>query len=222
METKRVRDTWAFMTFKRAMSANPDISYSAKSGQNMRPEFRETLADAVQFSLERWAEFRTAATEIRAAEQQGVLAGGRRVPAESATATSSVDLSELVSETFPDGTMVPFGAAFVKSWTVRNTGNVPWIGRFLTRVTPRTPMFPHTAESVPVPDTMPGQTVTVTVDVVATRLQGFSEVRFKMVDAEGTLCWPLRYPYGLAMIVETRDMVWVQRRSGLTDVPWED
>lgn len=221
IDTKRVRDSWAFMSFKRALSANPNIGYTAKSGQNLRLEFRDAIVGAVQHALERWPEFRLAAQAARAKERAGDL-NKLQVPTSLGSNNSAVDLSELISETFPDGTMVPFGADFSKTWTLRNVGNVPWIDRSLMRVTPRTPMFPHTAESIPVPKTMPGETVTLSVDVVATRLHGFTEVRFKMIDAEGNFCWPQLYPYGLVLIVEARDMFWIQRRSGLVDVLWQD
>lgn len=131
-----------------------------------------------------------------------------------------VDTCEFVTETVPDGSMMPFGTAFVKTWTIRNTGNVPWIGRYTKRITPQTPLFSHTAELTPVPTTLPGETMTISVDVVANRLAGFSEVRFKMVDEHGELCWPVLYPYGLTMVIESRPVIWAERGPGLEETPW--
>lgn len=44
------------------------------------------------------------------------------------------DQATFVSETPPDGSSVPCGATFTKSWTIRNSGTVPWHGRRLRRI----------------------------------------------------------------------------------------
>lgn len=218
-DTKKVRDTWAFMTYKRMLLADRDRSYTSKSGQNMRIEFRDALIRAVEFAIRNWAEFRVSARAERAAQLGISSPNNLSLPA--ANEATRVDFSEFVSENYPDGTMVPFGTSFTKSWTIRNAGNTPWIGRSLKRMTPRTPLFPHTVEMTAVPTTMPGETATISVEVVATRLSGFTQLRFKMVNDQGELCWPRLYPYGLGLVIETRDLVWIQRRPGADHVLWQ-
>lgn len=218
-DTKKVRDTWAFMTYKRTLLADRDRSYTSKSGQNMRIEFRDALLHAFEFAMGNWDAFEDSARIARAA-QLGI-ASQNNLSSMPTNETTLVDFSELVSENYPDGTMVPFGASFTKSWTIRNAGNTPWIGRSLKRMTPRTPLFPHTVEMTAVPTTMPGETATISVEVAATRLSGFTQLRFKMVNNQGELCWPRLYPYGLGLVIETRDMVWIQRRPGADHVLWQ-
>lgn len=214
-DTKKVRDTWAFMNYKRALSADPDGSYTAKSGQNLRPEFRDAVAGALGFALKQWPEFSAQAQSWRADQQNSRIL---IVPEDSESrleAKNKIDRTFFITETFPDGTTVPFGASFVKSWTLRNNGNVPWIGRSLKRITPQSQIYPFTAELTPIATTLPGETVTISVDVVATRVPGFSEVRFKMIHENGEICWPHLYPYGVVLAIETREMTWGDRQTGL-------
>jgi len=215
-DTKKVRDTWAFMTYKRSLLGNPEDSFTAKSGQKMRPDFRDATIAAVAKSLRNWDEFQQTAAGFRAEQL-----ASRLMTRPYDKTSPQVDTCEFITETVPDGSLMPFGTAFVKTWTIRNTGNVPWIGRSSKRITPLTPLFPHTAELTPIPTTLPGETVTISVDVVSNRLPGFSEVRFKMVDENGEFCWPVLYPYGLTMVIETRDMIWTERSPGAEDTPWQ-
>lgn len=198
-DSKKVRDTWAFMNFKRAMSADPRISYTAKSGWKMRAEFQSAAADAMEYSINHWKEFQKFALFSRA-EQLGTRLLG------SPTAKPDIpDLIDYVSETVPDGSLFPFNASFTKSWIVRNAGRVPWIGRSMLRLTPHSPLFPRTPETAPVPTTFPGEIATISIDVLTTRVTGFSEVRFKMIEANGAICWPDAYAYGMTFVIETLD-----------------
>lgn len=91
----------------------------------------------------------------------------------------------------PDGTEIPTGTRFVKTWEFRNTGTVPWIGRYLRREGSfgdgddcRTP------HRVPIPRTMPGESVRVSVEVRAPDEPGHCQVYWKMVDGKGRLLLP--------------------------------
>lgn len=216
--SKQARDTWAFMNYKRALSAPRSISYTAKSGRNMRQSFAAAVQHALANAVQRWPEFEPEARSLRSEQLAGRLLSSSITEA-IRPAGETRDVSEFLSENYPDGSLLPFNTAFTKIWTFRNKGNVPWINRGYRRITPLSPLFPRTEVVVPVPTTLPGEILTMSVDVLTTRVSGFSEVRFKMVDAEGELCWPQSYPYGSALVVETRDFDPALIRPGMERVP---
>ncbi|NYE96539.1 hypothetical protein FHU41_002789 [Psychromicrobium silvestre] len=119
---------------------------------------------------------------------------------------SGSDVAELVSETIPDGTIFPFGSTFTKTWTLRNSGNVPWNNRQLKRMTPNSATYPYSPDFVAVPHTLPGEATMISVDITVTRYPSLAQVRFKMVDEHGHLCWPYLNPLGLTVIVESRGL----------------
>lgn len=101
------------------------------------------------------------------------------------------DLCLLVAETVPDGTEVPAGTGFVKTWTVHNRGSARWSRRWLTRQgTPGVPGWLDSPRRVLVPDTEPGQQVTIRVTMRASSWTGSSVAYFKMTDAAGRLYFP--------------------------------
>lgn len=106
----------------------------------------------------------------------------------------------------PIGVLLGAGSYFTKSWTIRNSGNVHWVDRFLERVGPHgAASLVQTERIVPVPDTAPGQTVALHVVCRAPAVTGTSVAHFKMVFADGRLCWPARYTSGLDLLVITVD-----------------
>lgn len=65
-----------------------------------------------------------------------------------------------------DGSTVPCGATFTETWTIRNSGHVAWHGRRLRRIGPTTGPWTLTSECfTQVPDTEPGETVSISVQV---------------------------------------------------------
>ncbi|WP_233157115.1 MULTISPECIES: NBR1-Ig-like domain-containing protein [Amycolatopsis] len=102
------------------------------------------------------------------------------------------DASEFIADvTVPDGTVVPTGARFVKTWEFRNTGTVPWVDRALRREAGFGPGDGcQTPAVVPVPETPPGQSVRVSVEVRAPDEPGYCQVYFKMTDSAGRLLLP--------------------------------
>lgn len=216
--SKKVRDTWAFMNYKRALQTDPNISYTAKSGSKMRAEFADSLLAALRSAFERWTEFQPMASSMRADQLAGRVLSSS-VGLATLPVTQNGDLCQFISENYPDGSLLPFNTRFTKVWVLRNSGDVPWFNRWQRRHTPHSPLFPQTAEAVRVPTTLPGETARIAVDVLTTRVSGFSEVRFKMVDQNGVLCWPTFYPYGSAFVIETRDFDPALIRSGMDRVP---
>jgi hypothetical protein len=120
-----------------------------------------------------------------------VLLFGGAFSAEPA-ATSPGDVSEFVADvTVPDGTPVPAGSRFVKTWELRNAGSVGWIGRYLVRSGSfGSPDQCRTPDRVPVPYTAPGEHVRISVDVQAPPSAGHCQVYWKMADSEGHLLLP--------------------------------
>ncbi len=112
------------------------------------------------------------------------------------------DEATFVSEAPPDGSSVPCGATFTKTWTIRNSGSVPWQGRRLRRVGPTTgPWTLTSARFTPIPDTVPGKTVSISVQLKAPQMETAAVAQWKMVDTDELLYFPDRYSVGLALYV---------------------
>jgi transcriptional regulator with XRE-family HTH domain len=112
------------------------------------------------------------------------------------------DEARFVSETPPDGTTVPCKATFEKHWTIRNSGSVPWRGRRLRRIGPTTGPWTLTSPRfVPIPDTEPGQEVTVSVPLRAPQMETAAVAHWKMVDADDLLYFPTKNSVGLGLYV---------------------
>jgi transcriptional regulator with XRE-family HTH domain len=112
------------------------------------------------------------------------------------------DESMFVSETPPDGSTVARGTTFTKTWTIRNSGSVPWHGRRLRRVGPTTgPWTLTSARFTPIPDTEPGKTVSISVQLKAPQMETAAVAQWKMVDKDELLYFPDRYSVGLALYV---------------------
>lgn len=201
--TKKARDTWAFMEYKRALNFDRNDSYSSKSGQTHRELFQTSLVSAIEHSLEKWAEFCSYAQQSRS--RDSVYKYSVANEELNHHSPDSLDRDEFVTETIPDGSIFYVGAEFTKTWVIKNIGNVTWRGRFLRRITPLSPTYPHSAFQIPVPLTRPGQTAALEVPVRAGYAPGFSEVRFKMVHENGDICWPETNPNGLVLAIETRE-----------------
>jgi transcriptional regulator with XRE-family HTH domain len=112
------------------------------------------------------------------------------------------DKAQFVSETPPDGSSVPCGATFTKTWTIRNSGSVPWHGRRLRRIGPT--IGPWTLTSprfTPIPDTEPGETVSISVQIHTPQMETAAVAQWKMVDEDDLLYFPTTYSVGLALYV---------------------
>lgn len=113
------------------------------------------------------------------------------------------DASTFVADlTVPDGTVMPPYHEFDKVWRIRNSGTVPWIGRWLARVgAPSGHGIPTSPRRVQITDTQPGEEVDITVPMQAQALAGSSQAHFKMIDDDGKECFPDRYPLGLVVSI---------------------
>jgi DNA-binding XRE family transcriptional regulator len=114
------------------------------------------------------------------------------------------DRSAFVADiTCPDGTAVGPGQRFEKIWSLQNVGTVPWTGRALqcrddevaiydtvgARVLVSPGLRPD-QRTVPLPDVAPGETVSVAVWFTAPGQPCSAISYWKLVDADGRLCFP--------------------------------
>lgn len=114
--------------------------------------------------------------------------------------------------TVPDGTVMSPGQRFDKVWRLRNSGSVPWIGRYLRRLgAPGGLGVPSSPVQVRIADTMPGETVDIAVPLKAHILPGTAEVHWKMVDEDGFEYFPDRYYQGIFLTIVVDD------RAGRSD-----
>jgi hypothetical protein len=109
----------------------------------------------------------------------------------------------VADRTIPDGTvMLPYHK-FEKVWRIRNSGTVPWVGRWLARRgTPWAHGLPKSPHRVRIPDTQPGEEVNIKVPMQAQALAGSSQAHFKMVDDDDWQYFPDDYPVGIVLSIE--------------------
>ena len=104
---------------------------------------------------------------------------------------------------FPDGQLVLPGQRFVKTWELQNVGYMAWQGRLLRCMDEEVVVYSRAGEilrlaqplqpavlQVPVPTTQPGETVQVSVEFTAPNSPGTVLSYWKMVFADGALCYP--------------------------------
>jgi transcriptional regulator with XRE-family HTH domain len=134
-----------------------------------------------------------------AAEQERRRAGGKRPKLHQAIPS---DASTFVGDTIPHGTLMEPSQVFEKVWRVKNSGSVAWEGRRLERQGPLTgPGLITSGRFVAIPAAQPGETVGITAQLKAPSYDCTSIAYFKMVDADGSLCFPDAYQLGLDVLV---------------------
>jgi len=112
------------------------------------------------------------------------------------------DATAFVDETIPQGTLMTPGMLFVKTWRIRNVGTVPWRGRKLERQGPLTgPGLITSIMHIEIPDTDPGEICEISVPLQAPTYDSTSIAYFKLVDADGFLCFPDEHASGLDVLV---------------------
>jgi len=92
--------------------------------------------------------------------------------------------------TIPDGTSIPVNTTFVKTWRVKNTGNVTWKNRYLKRMTPSSNLICSSPAMVPIPETAPGETIDISVTFKTPHLPGSCRTDWKTSDHRGNLFFP--------------------------------
>jgi len=84
--------------------------------------------------------------------------------------------------TIADGTNVPRGSKFTKTWKLQNTGACPWTGYTVAFVSGDRMSSPDTA---PISQTLAGKTVNVSVDLMAPSMDGAYTGFFELHNAGG-------------------------------------
>ncbi len=84
--------------------------------------------------------------------------------------------------TIADGTNVPYGSKFTKTWQFRNSGNCPWSGYTIAFVSGDRMGAP---DSEPIADTAPKSNVNVSVDLVAPSNDGIYTGFFELRNSAG-------------------------------------
>jgi len=116
------------------------------------------------------------------------------------------DASGFITDiTLPDGVAVYAKQNLVKTWEIVNNGSIDWIDRYLVcvdeklEVTATAADFaaPHLKRGLipqqtrtPIPLTHPGQSVQLTVNLIAPDYPGSFISYWKMVDNAGNFCFP--------------------------------
>lgn len=117
---------------------------------------------------------------------------------------NSIDRSEFIADvTIPDGTIMKPGEEFTKIWEIRNSGNVIWSNRYLKRLGALSGSALITSKSrVKIPKTLPGERVEIAVKLKAPEVATTTTAMWKMTFSDGRLCFPDRYRYGLAIVIQ--------------------
>ena len=92
-------------------------------------------------------------------------------------------------ETYPDGEVVTAGTALIKLWRVRNSGSAAWGPGYALVFVAGNPMngSARTADSVPLPAALPGETVDVAVRLEAPSAPGLHRSSWRARNPEGVL-----------------------------------
>jgi Ig-like domain from next to BRCA1 gene/Helix-turn-helix domain len=115
------------------------------------------------------------------------------------------DASRFLEDTVAHGSVFSPGEFFIKSWTIQNTGSVPWVKRRLERQGPLTgPGLITSPRYTEVADTEPSEVCRVEILLKAPSYDCTSIAYFKMVGADGYLSFPDDYSLGLDVLVLTR------------------
>jgi transcriptional regulator with XRE-family HTH domain len=196
MQKLRIVNGWTGKQVAEAFGCSPShisrVEQGSKPSRELVQFYEDTFeADGLLLSLFEVAE--------SAPEQERRRAGGRRPKLQRAI---SGDASTFVGDTIPHGTRMEPGQVFEKVWQVRNSGIVAWQRRRLERQGPLTGPGLITSERfVAIPNTEPDETVEIVAQLKAPGYDCSSIAYFKMVDADGKLCFPDNYQLGLDVLV---------------------
>ena len=196
MQKQRIIHGWTGKQVAEAFGCSPShisrVEQGSKPSRELVQFYEDTFeAEGLLLSLFEVAD--------HAAEQGRRRVGGHRPRLHRAVPG---DASTFLGDTIPHGTLMEPGQVFEQTWTVRNNGTVAWQGRRLERQGPLTgPGLISSLRYVDIPDTRPGEVAEITALLKAPTYDCSSIAYFKMVDAEGRLCFPDNYQLGLDVLV---------------------
>jgi uncharacterized protein YkwD len=109
-------------------------------------------------------------------------ATGTVTPAVTSPPDCKVQAVLLEDVTIPDNTRVDAGETFTKTWRFKNTGTCHWSNYTINFLTGDRMGAP---DSAPIPDTLAGSTVDVSLELTAPAADGSYSAYFTLKDAEG-------------------------------------
>jgi hypothetical protein len=136
-------------------------------------------------------------------------------PAAASPATSNVcDWAQFIADvTVPDGTTYAPGASFVKTWRLKNIGSCTWSNSYSLVFVSGEKM--GTTTEVPMPTTVaPGQTVDLTVNMVAPSTAGHYIGYWRLRNASGVL-------FGIGWNANSNFWVEINVNSSSTNVAYD-
>lgn len=80
--------------------------------------------------------------------------------------------------------------SFRHEWMIRNAGKIPWINRRLKMINQADVRPRPVEEEIVIPDTMPGGTAKVSVEIDGRGFEGTYVCKWIMADADGVNCFP--------------------------------
>lgn len=122
------------------------------------------------------------ATKTPAASRTPTETPGTPFPTGSAPAACRDGAILVQDVTIADGTNVPYGSKFTKTWQFQNSGSCPWSGYTIAFVSGDRMSAP---DSAPVPNTTPKSTVNVSVDLVAPTTDGIYAGFYELRNSTG-------------------------------------
>ena len=104
-----------------------------------------------------------------------------------ATPTTYCSIMQFVADiTYPDGTVVSPGAAFTKTWRLKNVGTCTWTPSYAVIFSDGNSMNGPTTQAL-VSNVNPGQTIDISVNLTAPGTPGDYKGNWKIRDASGVL-----------------------------------
>ncbi len=115
------------------------------------------------------------------------------------------DASLFIDSQLALGALFAPGEQISEVWRIHNVGSVPWAGRQLERQGPRAgPGLIRSERTYPIPETQPGEIASIEAQFTAPIYDCSTIAYFKMVDADGRLCFPDNYQVGLDVLILVR------------------
>jgi hypothetical protein len=103
------------------------------------------------------------------------------------TAEKECDQAAFISETIPDGTEFFPGQPFTKTWTLENSGSCTWNANYDVVFVSGDAMGAPASQQLTSDTVAPGETVKITMDLIAPMTPGTHRGDFKLRNASGVL-----------------------------------
>lgn len=96
---------------------------------------------------------------------------------------------QLIEENPKQRHEVSFHSDFAHQWTIKNTGSVTWVDRYLELVNGDNLTIRASRKIIDIPKVKPGEEVTLSVEFNARGCEGDIEAIWEMKDSEGRSCF---------------------------------